>query len=47
MYSHGRGGNMKKVIEVVPTMSTGGAEAMVKDYALLMDRENITMKWWC
>lgn len=35
---------MKKVIEVVPTMSTGGAEAMVKDYALLMDREKITMK---
>ena len=32
---------MLKVIELIPTMSTGGAEAMVKDYALLLDKEKI------
>ncbi len=34
----------KKVIELIPTMNTGGAETMVKDYALLMNRDKVTIK---
>lgn len=30
---------MKKVIHMIPTLNMGGAETMVKDYALLLDKE--------
>ena len=35
---------MIKVMELVPTMSTGGAETMVKDYALLVDSQKIEIQ---
>lgn len=35
---------MIKVMELVPTMSTGGAETMVKDYALLVDSDKIEIQ---
>lgn len=35
---------MKKVIQLISTMNTGGAETMVKDYALLVDKEKVQMK---
>jgi len=31
-------------MELIPTMSTGGAETMVKDYAMLIDQEKITIQ---
>ena len=33
-----------KVIELIPTMNTGGAETMVKDYALLMNKDKVVIK---
>ncbi len=30
---------MKKIIHMIPTLNMGGAETMVKDYALLLDKE--------
>lgn len=35
---------MKKVIHLIPTMNIGGAETMVKDYALLMNKELFEVK---
>ncbi|MDD6202649.1 MAG: glycosyltransferase family 4 protein [Lachnospiraceae bacterium] len=35
---------MKKVVQLISTMNTGGAETMVRDYALLMEQEKIDMK---
>ena len=35
---------MIKVMELVPTMSTGGAETMIKDYALLLDPKQIEIQ---
>lgn len=35
---------MKKVVELISTMNVGGAETMVKDYAMLMDQDKINMK---
>lgn len=35
---------MIKVMELVPTMSTGGAETMVKDYALLVDSDQFEIQ---
>lgn len=35
---------MKKVIHLIPTMNIGGAETMVKDYALLMNKEIFEVK---
>ena len=32
---------MKKIIQLISTMNLGGAETMVKDYALLMDKEKV------
>lgn len=32
---------MVKVIELIPTLGYGGAEALIKDYALLCDREKV------
>lgn len=39
---------MVKVIELVPTLGYGGAEALIKDYALLCDRDKveITIVTW-
>lgn len=34
---------MKKVIQLISSMNTGGAETLVKDYALLMDKEQVNM----
>lgn len=35
---------MLKVMELIPTMSTGGAETMIKDYALLFNSNEIEMQ---
>lgn len=35
---------MIKVIELVPTMNSGGAETMIKDYALLLDPKKINVQ---
>ena len=35
---------MVKVMELIPTMGTGGAETMIKDYAMLMDPEKIELQ---
>lgn len=35
---------MKKVFYLIPTMNVGGAETMVKDYTLLMDKEQFEVK---
>ena len=35
---------MIKAMELVPTLSTGGAETMVKDYALLLDPKKIEVQ---
>ena len=35
---------MKKVIHMISSMNIGGAETMVKDYALLMDKEQFDVK---
>lgn len=35
---------MIKVMQLVPTMSTGGAETMIKDYALLLNPQEIEMQ---
>ena len=35
---------MLKVMELIPTMSTGGAETMIKDYALLLNPKEIEMQ---
>lgn len=34
---------MKKVIQLISSMNTGGAETLVKDYALLMDKEKVNL----
>ena len=35
---------MIKVMELIPTMGTGGAETMIKDYAMLMNPEKIELQ---
>ncbi len=35
---------MKKIIHMISSMNIGGAETMVKDYALLMDKEQFEVK---
>ena len=35
---------MKKVIHMISSMNVGGAETMVKDYALLMDKNEFDVK---
>ena len=35
---------MVKVVELIPTLNTGGAESMIRDYCLLLNREIIDVK---
>lgn len=37
-------GKRIKVVQLLPTMADGGAETLVKDYAMLCDKENVDMQ---